>query len=354
VTALVSDPAPTHPERATRAHGPGELTLAAVVLFALGAYGIAAGSVTGEQRAVAMGIFAFTLFTAGIVWPIITLSRVAISVVAPTDAVVGDEVRLRVTISGRASRVEVRVLDPSGRWWRTSVPTEGIVPHIATRRGVFDHVRVQIRTSAPLGVFLRTRQARVALPSPITIAPQPLASGIAMQPVPPRVDSPSPQTVTGTGSDVVRAVRPYVAGDPARLVHWPTSARLGSLVVREHDPPANDGVALVVDLTGPSDAAETAASVAAGVGRAVLARGGRLLVSTIDLNGPRIEAVTDARELGRRLARAVAGAPDEPPATWPVQHVRALDMPNARERSDDDALAFGPRARPELLPWGTD
>jgi hypothetical protein len=33
--------------------------------------------------------------------------------------------------------------------------------------------------------------------------------------------------------------------------------------------------------------------------------------------------------------------------------VRALDMPNARERSDD-ALEFGPRARPELLPWGTD
>ena len=48
-------------------------------------------------------------------------------------------------------------------------------------------------------------------------------------------------SVRGAGSDAVRAVRPYVPGDAARLVHWPTSARRGDARVREHDPPANEG-----------------------------------------------------------------------------------------------------------------
>jgi uncharacterized protein (DUF58 family) len=313
-------------ERSARAHGPGDLTITAVILFALGAYGVAAGGVTGEARAVAVGVFAFSLFVIGMVWPTVALARVELSAVAPPDATVGDEVPLRVSIRGRISRVEVRVLDPSGRWWRTSVPADVVLPHVATRRGVFDHVRVQVRSSTPLGVFMRTRQARLALPGPVTVAPRPLVAGAAVRPVPPRVDAPSEQAVTGAGADVVRAVRPYVAGDPARLVHWPTSARRASLAVREHDPPANEGVALVVDLTGPENSAEVAASVAAGVGRAVLARGGRLVLCTREDDGPHQAPVVDARDLGRRLARAVGGPPADPPDGWPVQCVDATEL----------------------------
>ena len=148
-----------------------------------------------------------------------------------------------------------------------------------------------------------------------------------MQPVRPRVDAPAAEAVSGTGADLVRTVRPYVPGDAARLVHWPSSARRGALVVREHDPPANEGVALVVDLTepaglaGPETPVEVAAGLAAGIGRAVLARGGRLLLATNEADGPRLAPVTDARELGRRLAHAVGGPPATPPDDWPVQCV---------------------------------
>jgi len=114
-------------------------------------------------------------------------------------------------------------------------------------------------------------------------------------------------------------------------VHWPTSARRGGLAVREHDPPGNEGIALVVDLTGDHAAAEVAASRAAGVGRAVLARGGRVMVSTNESAGPVCTPVVDARELGRRLAHAVAGEPGEPPDGWPVLWVRAVAV--APERS---------------------
>ena len=175
-----------------------------------------------------------------------------------------------------------------------------------------------------------------------------------MQPVRPRVDAPAAEAVSGTGADLVRTVRPYVPGDAARLVHWPSSARRGTLVVREHDPPANEGVALVVDLTepmglaGPETPAEIAASLAAGIGRAVLARGSRLLLATNEPDGPRLAPVTDARELGRRLAHAVSGPPATPPDDWPVQWVRAADMsvarPPAPPRADHPRAAVS-RAR---------
>ena len=228
------------------------------------------------------------------------------------------------------------------------MPTEGIIPHIATRRGVFDHVRVQIRTSAPLGVFVRTRQARVALPTPIAVAPRPRTAGAIVQPVRPRVDAPAAEAVAGTGADLVRTVRPYVPGDAARLVHWPSSARRGALVVREHDPPANEGVALVVDLTeplgisGPESPTEVAASLAAGIGRAVLARGGRLLLATNEPDGPRLAPVNDARDLGRRLAYAVRGAPATPPDDWPVQWVRAADVSTVRPPAPPRPIALEP------------
>ena len=50
-----------------RVHRPGDLTLTSIVLFTLGAYGVAAGAATGEQSVVAVGVFAFTLFVIGIV-----------------------------------------------------------------------------------------------------------------------------------------------------------------------------------------------------------------------------------------------------------------------------------------------
>jgi uncharacterized protein (DUF58 family) len=317
---------PAMTDRSARAHGPGDLTITAVVLFALGAYGIAAGGVSGEARAVAVGVFAFTLFIIGIVWPIVALARVDFSARVPPDATVDDEIPVHISIRGRVSRVEVRIIDPSGTWWRTAVPSGGVIMHRVTRRGVFDHIRVQIRTSAPLGVFLRTRQARVALPEPITVGPRPLVTPVALHAVPAQIDAPAEHALGAAGADVVRSVRPYVPGDAARLVHWPTSARRASLAVREHDPPANEGLAVVVELTGTRDDVETAAGIACGIARGVLARGGRLVLCTREADGPHAEPVLDRREVGRRLARAIAGTPAEPPAGWPVQEVRAVDV----------------------------
>jgi uncharacterized protein (DUF58 family) len=132
-----------------------------------------------------------------------------------------------------------------------------------------------------------------------------------------------PAVVSPGGGDTVRAVRPYVPGDAARLVHWPTSARRGTLVVRENEPPPTVGVALVVDLNGRSEDVEEAASRAMGIGRATLAAGGAVWCCTSEADGPVSSRVADVRDLGRRLARAAAGEPPPPPPGWPVEVVRA-------------------------------
>ena len=311
-------------------NGPGELTLTSIVLFTLGAYGIAAGAAAGEQSVVAVGVFAFALFLIGIIWPIVALARVDVDAWTQSDATVGERYNVHVGLRGRASRVEVRLLDPPGEWWRTASPATGEIQRIAIRRGVSRILRVELRTSAPLGVFVRTRVVRVDLRFELVVAPSPITAGPRPEPVGQRVrerpnDGPVAVSVLASrgGGDTVRAVRPYVSGDAARLVHWPTSARLGTLVIREHEPPPATGIAIVVDLNGAPDDVERAASRAAGIGRATLAAGGAVWCCTSEPDGPVSARVADTRDLGRRLARAGAGEPGIPPAGWPVEVVHA-------------------------------
>lgn len=307
--------------------GPGELTLTSIVLFTLGSYGIAAGAASGEQSVVAVGVFAFALFVIGIIWPIVSLSGVEIDAWTPADATVGEQYDVHVRLRGRVTRVELRALDPPGRWWVTAAPASGAIPRIANRRGVIRNIRVELRTSAPIGVFVRVRVVQIELPIELAVAPLPT-------PVPPPAAAAahprerpldgvlSVTSVPGHGAgDTVRAVRPYVPGDAARLVHWPTSARRGTLVVRDHEPPSAFGIAIVVDLNGTPDEAEAAASRAAGIGRATFAAGGAVWCCTSEAGGPVSASVVDDRELGRRLARADRGAPGAPPSGWPVEVV---------------------------------
>ena len=51
----------------------------------------------------------------------------------------------------------------------------------------------------------------------------------------------------GHGSEV-RHLRPYVPGDSCRAIHWPTSARAGSLVVREWEEEEEGTLVLLVGL----------------------------------------------------------------------------------------------------------
>jgi uncharacterized protein (DUF58 family) len=303
--------------------GPGELTLVGVALIAIVAYTAVAGSTNGQEPLAAVGLFAVVLFVAGIVWPSVALSRVQIDASAPPDATAGDLIPVHLQIRGRVARLELRVLDPAGEWRRCTSPGAGDVLHLAARRGVFRYARVEVRSAAPLGVFQRRRVVVAPLARPIAVGPRPTREAPVLRPLP-GGDSPMPLPIASmTPGDAVRSVRPYIPGDAARLVHWPTSARRGELVVREQEPAVVSGVAVVVDLRGPTAAAEAAASRGAGIANATLAAGGRVVLATIEPEGAVVAPVRDRRAVGRRLAAAVPGIPPLPPEGWPTVEVRA-------------------------------
>ena len=117
------------------------------------------------------------------------------------------------------------------------------------------------------------------------------------------------------GGDMVRNLRDYLPGDPLRLVSWPATARHGRPVVKELEAPGQAHLTLVVDLRGDSLEAESTASLAAGMATAALDEGMAVQLLTAEPEGPRHGPVRSSVEVGRRLARAVAGPPPEPPAT---------------------------------------
>jgi uncharacterized protein (DUF58 family) len=107
-------------------------------------------------------------------------------------------------------------------------------------------------------------------------------------------------------------------------VHWPTSARHGSLVVKELDDPASRRLAIVVDLRGPADAAEAAASRAAGLANRALREGLVVVMATAEDGGGRVTAAKTRLDVSRRLARAVASAPPDGPFPHGAEIVRVM------------------------------
>ncbi|MBV8463163.1 MAG: DUF58 domain-containing protein [Acidimicrobiales bacterium] len=103
-----------------------------------------------------------------------------------------------------------------------------------------------------------------------------------------------------------RGVRAYVPGDPRRAVHWPATAHVGVLMVRETERPTEDPVTIDLRLPAEPGAAEAACERAEGTGCAWLARGRLVVLVTDEADGRVAAPVRDAVELGRRLARAVA------------------------------------------------
>ena len=129
---------------------------------------------------------------------------------------------------------------------------------------------------------------------------------------------------------MIRSVRAYAHGDPARFVHWASTARRGDLMVKEMEQPERPELVLIVDLMGPYEESEAAASRAAGIATEALRSGIRTIMITAERLGGAVDVVSTRIEVGRRLARAVSTMP--PPA-GPIP-VGALVVRVGVERSE--------------------
>lgn len=300
---------------ASRPTALGSVTLVLLV------FGLQLGTASTDRQVLVLLWAALLVgFVVGTIWPLVAVRRIQVTASSPRDAMVGDVVDLEVEVRGPAVPCEVRALDPTGEWRRAVAPSTGTIEHLADRRGLFQLLRVEVRVTAPLGMVAARRVHRIALPHAVEVAPRPLAVDW--------LPAPAPAEGVGDGGaglqeagDVVRSVRPYVAGDPAHLVHWPSSARTGSLVVRELEPPVPVGQAVVVDLRDLGADTERAAAYALGAAWAVLAAGGELVLCTAEAGGPVTAKVRSAIDANRRIARAVPGVPGAPPEGWPVVEI---------------------------------
>lgn len=297
-----------------------ELTFVALVLAVLGVIAVANGARLRAEALVLVGAFAGAAITVDVVWSQRLPGRVVRADV-PRDATVGERVPVRVRVEGGVRRFELRAADPPGEWRRVDGVGEGVLTVTAARRGVVEEMRFEYRWTGPIGACIRRRIAGFALDHPLEIGPkaleQPFGARLRTSPVGAAAGRAAPAP-----GESVRAVRPYTPGDPARLVHWPSSARSGALTVREFDPPQVTGVAVVVDLTGDDrHAVEHTASRAAGIAGAALAAGVAVVLVTREVAGPTAAPVRSPREIARRLARAVGGDPGSTPDGWPVERV---------------------------------
>jgi uncharacterized protein (DUF58 family) len=319
-------PRPGGTRRRRRAYdrvGGARLTGAGTILFSLLLLGLAAAPRAGDRQVVALVWAVFLgILVVGAVAPRVLVRWVRVTAESPRDATVGDEVAIGVTLAGRASVCEVRALDPTGAWQRASVPVRGSVRHLADRRGLFGSIRIEVRVTAPLGVLAAHRVHQIDLPHAVEVAPRAIDVDWVPQAATSEGSAVTGRVASLTG-DLVRSVRPYVSGDPAHLVHWPSSARLGTLVVRELEPPSPARQAVLVDLRGLGADTERAASFAMGAAAAVLAGGGELVLCTSEAGGPVTGRVGTVLDAGRRLARAVPGPPGAPPSGWPLVEIGA-------------------------------
>lgn len=341
----------------------GLVALVLLVVFMVAGPAVADPDMAGFVWAAVLGFL-----VVGVAWPCAVVRVVAVDAVPGTSAHgdawdrparVGAQVLVPVRVGGRLSDVSLCWDGDVGAVPVAPGATEDVdLPVTSVRRGRFQVLRAVISCDAPFGLVVASRSVDVGLPRPLVVGPAEDRS----------VDPPEPDagrhvetavTAVGHGGDTIRSVRPYITGDPAHLVHWPTSARVGSLVVRELEPPVDRAVAVVVDLgddpgdsdagrgTGrrPSDrgrprgrppsppmpstplrpdevAAEEAVTRAAGAVATLRGRGVRVLLCTAEPAGVSAEVGDDDTAL-RRLASATCGTPGAVPPGWSILRFRA-------------------------------
>lgn len=195
---------------------------------------------------------------------------------------------LRDRIAGRHGAVETRleVAPITGRSSasRSAPPVRGLYAVAAERRGVLQIGPIRIDDQDPLGLARRSRQLDVR--SRVIVHPPLEDLSLAAAP---RGDDPMSgeqmRWALRQAADDFDTLRGYVSGDDPRHIHWPSTARLDELMVRQYRPALQGHVTVVLDTRPPGDAEaaqDCTTSVAASVVLASLTAGDQARIITTD------------------------------------------------------------------------
>jgi uncharacterized protein (DUF58 family) len=227
---------------------------------------------------------------------------------------VGDRLRITYTVrnTGRLPKPWLEVHNPtslpgglpgramslggkSERSWMVRLPL--------ARRGHFRIDPLQVRTGDPFGFF----EASAGVGHGITLVVYPRIEALPLWRLP-------PASIEGAHAAPVRTlqttplattVRPYAPGDSMNRIHWPTTARLGEIQVKEFDLEQTSDVWLFLDLdaeweAGVDDDSTTEVSVRVAASIAAKALGENRAVG-LTVGGHRTGVVPSDRGARQRM-----------------------------------------------------
>jgi uncharacterized protein (DUF58 family) len=124
---------------------------------------------------------------------------------------------------------------------------------IAEKRGFYTLGPAGIRSSFPLGLAEATRRCGGGVRT-LTVYPEifPVAT-LPLQGVQSQMHRGDCLLPKGAGSAEFSGLREYERGDNPRHIHWPTTARLSQLMVKEFEPLASARITIVLDRAADSN-----------------------------------------------------------------------------------------------------
>ncbi|HYD62510.1 MAG TPA: DUF58 domain-containing protein [Noviherbaspirillum sp.] len=214
-----------------------------------------------------------TLVT-GVVWPRWLVQRLAVIRTGPQRAAEGERITFRVEIrnQGRGPRFMVEVIDRlpfvdvdqvSGIRSDQSLGVIAYLPGrgrrtfdvtlVAEKRGFYTLGPAGVRSGFPLGIVESTRRGGSGTRT-LTVYPEvfPVAS-FPLQGVQSQMHRGDCLLPKGSGTAEFSGLREYLRGDNPRHIHWPTTARLNELMVKEFEPLASARITIALDLAADSN-----------------------------------------------------------------------------------------------------
>lgn len=216
---------------------------------------------------------------AGCVLPRGMIRGVEVERRAPAEVFAGEDVSVDLVVTNSSDRPKLSLLvqddliAPTTAFIKSLSPAETAIVsgrRLAVRRGVVDAGDVRIWSDAPFGVAF----AQKTIPAPGRTVIFPRVVPITWLPDLASAAKPLEEALVrarkGAGHDFL-GIREYRAGDALRHVHWPSTARHGSLMVREFEQELPRRLGIFVDTwadTGRTDG-ETALDVCCSVAASI-------------------------------------------------------------------------------------
>ncbi len=251
------------------------------------------------------------------------LSGIGIDGAPIDDGITGRPIAIEIELlhRGRIPRYAIRVVlvfeTPSGRrMMPAAVVTRlgggerrrlslSFTPEV---RGMHRLAGVALESGFPFGIFEGKRE--IPLDVSFLVFPDPFP--IDRFPCAPQLPTPAtPFEAQHPGSAEFIGVRDYRPGDPLRRIHWPSTARLGRLVVKEFVEDADMEIMILIDMPSPGEGLEAAVRVAAGWIGLATKRGYPVGLATAQGFHPARRGTWQERQLFRVLALLLPGRAEE-------------------------------------------